>query len=97
MRARQKGVKYLNRLEVLSSKSIPQGVALRLTWGALTLPTELVTWKGQHDFCITDEGVSLYNLRFGLKSTPTTLADAVIAPSGTQSTIGIESECAPSK
>lgn len=81
MRARKKGVKTLNRLEVLNSPSLPQGAALKLTFAALTMPAELVQWIGQHDFSITGAGATIYNLRFG-KGTkdpePTTIADSVI-------------------
>lgn len=81
MRARQKGIQKLNRLEVLHSPQLPQGAALKLVWAALTIPSDLVTMIGQHDFQITDAGASLYNLRFGKgvqPATPTQIADAVI-------------------
>jgi hypothetical protein len=80
MRARQKGVQRLNRVELLHSKGIPQGASLRLTFAALTMPKELVTWIGEHDFAITEAGVQLYNLSFGNGSNPppTEFADAVI-------------------
>lgn len=84
MRARQKGVDRLSRREVLASASLPQGVALKLTWAALTMPSELLTWYGQHDFAITDAGAQLYNLRFGngKNPEPTRVADAVICLPG---------------
>lgn len=81
MRARQRGVDRLNRLELLNSTSIPQGAALKLTWAALTMPSDIVRMIGQHDFQITDAGASLYNLRFGKgaqPATPTEIADHVI-------------------
>jgi hypothetical protein len=81
MRAREKGVHVLNRMELLSSPSIPQGAAMKLTFAALTIPGELVEWQGKHDFSITEAGVSLYNLRFGTgasPATPTDVADNVI-------------------
>jgi hypothetical protein len=80
MRARQKGVSKLNRMELLHNSALPQGVSLKLTWSALTMPKEFLVWHGQHDFAITDAGVQLYNLRFGNGSnpTPTTVADSVI-------------------
>lgn len=81
MRARAKGVDRLNRLELLNTKSIPQEAAMKLTFAALIMPNELVHMVGQHDFQITDEGVSLYNLRFGKgaqPATPTEIADHVI-------------------
>lgn len=76
MRAREKGVHRLNRMEVLSSP-LPQGAAIELTWAALTMPSDLITWCGKHDFSITDAGVSLYNLRFD-NPTPSAIADTVI-------------------
>ena len=85
MRARVKGVHRLNRLELLNTQSIPQMAAVRLTWAALTMPKELVTMHGQHDFSLTDEGASLYNLRFGKKdepAQPTNMADVVICLPG---------------
>lgn len=85
MRAREKGVDRLNRLELMNTKSIPQEAALKLTFAALIMPSELVRMIGQHDFQITDEGVSLYNLRFGkgaAPATPTQVADHVICLPG---------------
>lgn len=78
MRAKERGIDRLNRMEVLHSPSLPQGVAMKLVWAALTIPKELVAMIGQHDFQITDAGVSLYRLRFGQKVTPTQVADHVI-------------------
>jgi len=80
MRARQKGIQKLSRLEILNSPQLPHGAALKLTWAALTMPSDLVIMIGQHDFSITAAGVSLYNLRFGTAvkaATPTEIADAV--------------------
>lgn len=80
MRSRQKGVHALNRMEMLSSGILPTEAAMKLTWAALVMPSTLVRWTGKHDFAITEEGVSLYNLRFGNGSAPvpTQIADAVI-------------------
>lgn len=84
MRARQKGVYRLNRMEILHNKTLPHGASLKLTFAALTMPSELLTWHGQHDFSITDAGARLYNLRFGNGSnpTPTKMADSVICLPG---------------
>ncbi|WP_354265379.1 hypothetical protein [Bradyrhizobium sp. JR18.2] len=84
MRARQKGVHRLNRMEVLHNATLPQNASVKLTWAALTMPKELVTWHGQHDFSITEAGAQLYNTRFGHGSnpTPTKVADAVICLPG---------------
>ena len=85
MRARQKGVHRINRKELLYSAAIPQGVAVRLTWAMLSMPSKLVTWHGQHDVEITAEGIRAYNLRFGKKSqdaTPSRIADTVICLPG---------------
>ncbi len=85
MRARQKGIQKLNRLELLSSPMLPQTAAIKLTWAALTMPSDLMTMIGQHDFSITEAGVSLYNLRFGKglqPAVPTQIADVVICLPG---------------
>lgn len=84
MRGRQKGVHRLSRMELLHNTALPQGASLKLTWAALTMPKELLTWHGQHDFSITDAGVQLYNLRFGNGSNPipTEVADVVICLPG---------------
>jgi len=84
MRARQKGAHRLNRLEVLHSPSLPQNASVRLVWAALTMPKEIMTWHGQHDFSITEAGAQLYNLRFGNGSNPvpTEIADSVICLPG---------------
>jgi hypothetical protein len=86
MRSRQKGVHTLNRTELLRGSMLPQGAALKLTWAALTMPNDLVAWSGDHDFSITEAGVSLYNLRFGMQM-PTAVADAVICLPGPDSRI----------
>ncbi len=77
MRARQKGVHRLNRMEVLHNTALPQGASIKLVWAALTMPKE-------HDFAITDAGAQIYNLRFGNGSnpTPTQVADVVICLPG---------------
>jgi hypothetical protein len=81
MRARQKGVDRLNRMEVLES-SLPTAAAMKLTWAALSMPVGLVTWIGKHDFAITEEGISVYELRFGSKAVPSKAADVVICLPG---------------
>lgn len=78
MRAKERGVDRLSRMEILHSSSLPQAAAMKLTWAGLTMPDGLVTMIGQHDFQITDAGVSLYRLRFGQEVKPTEVADAVI-------------------
>lgn len=83
MRSRQRGIHSINRMELLHSPALPQGAALKLTWAALVMPKELVAWKGQHEFSITEDGVSLYNLRFGSNAgNPSHVADAVICLPG---------------
>lgn len=90
MRAKQKGVDRLNRMEVLHNTALPQGASLKLVWAALTMPGELLVWHGKHDFSITDAGAQLYNLRFGNGSnpTPTKMADAVICLPGPEHYLG---------
>jgi hypothetical protein len=82
MRARQKGVDRLNRMELLHNQNMPQGVLLKLTWAALTMPGDLVTWHGQHDFSITEKGVAMFNAMF---KKPTPVADSVICLPGPDS------------
>lgn len=84
MRSRQTGVSRLNRQEMLTSPTLPQGAAIKLTWAALTMPKDLVNWVSHNDFEITEAGVQLYNLRFGNGSDPqpTQVADAVICLPG---------------
>ena len=76
MRARQKGVDRLNRVELLNATQVPAGARLKLTWAALTMPSDLVQWHGQHDFSITDRGAAIFDFRF---RKPTTVADSIIA------------------
>lgn len=81
MRARQKGVQRLSRMELLHNTALPQGASVKLAWAALTMPKELVTWHGQHDFSITEKGAAIYNFKFGKgtdPAVPTQVADAVI-------------------
>jgi hypothetical protein len=85
MRARQKGVDRINRHEMLGNTALPQGASVKLTWAALTMPKEVMTWHpGEQDFSITDAGAQLYNLRFGngANPTPTSVADVVICLPG---------------
>lgn len=54
---------------------------MKLVFGALTMPKDIVEMDGPHDFVITDRGVALYNFKFGKRNTvavPTPIADAVI-------------------
>lgn len=78
MRAKERGVERLNRKELLSNAALPDGAKLKLTWAALTIDKDLVVWRGEHDFAITDAGISLYRLRFGQKVVPTRAADSII-------------------
>jgi hypothetical protein len=85
MRAREKGVVKISRDELLANQTLPQGVLIKLTWAALTMPKELLQWHpGERDFSITGAGAQLYNLRFGNGSNPvpTTIADTVICLHG---------------
>lgn len=85
MRSRAKGIHKLNRMELLNNNNLPQGVLLKLTWAALSMPETLVVWHNQHDFSITDAGISLFNLRFGKDArpaAPTQIADGVICLPG---------------
>jgi hypothetical protein len=54
---------------------------VRLVWVAVTMPSELLTWHGQHDFSITEKRAAILNFKFGGTSAaaqPTKVADAVI-------------------
>lgn len=85
MRVRQKGVSHINRLELINSPSLPDVAKIRLTFAALSMPKGLVTWVSQHNFMITDEGVTIYNLRFGNGAKmpePSAIADAIICLPG---------------
>ena len=85
MRARQKGIQRISRTELLHSHALPQSVLVKLTWAALTMPEDLVTWHGQHDIAITEKGVAHYNFRFGkgtAPAQPTEIADSVICLPG---------------
>ena len=77
MRAREKGIHQLHRAEILFSKSIPQIAAAQLTMAALTIPESLVVWVDQHNFKITEQGVSAYNLRFD-NTEPSAICDSII-------------------
>jgi hypothetical protein len=81
LRAKKRGIPVLSRMEILHSPTLPQGAAMKLVWGALTIPAELVKHTPPHDFEITEAGASLYNLRFGTKdkaAQPSQIADGVI-------------------
>jgi hypothetical protein len=85
MRARQKGISRLSRMEVLHSPGLPQGVSVKLAWAALTMPSDLMAWHGQHDFSITERGAAIFNFRFGKgtePAVPTQIADVVICLPG---------------
>lgn len=43
VRSRQRGIDRLNRLEVLATNELPKGVALKLIFGALTMPVVITT------------------------------------------------------
>lgn len=75
MRARQKGVHQLNRLELVNTTGLPQGLLLNLAWTALVMPTDLVKWHDKHNFSITEQGIAVFNLR---ARKPTAVADSVI-------------------
>lgn len=85
MRARQRGVHRLSRMELLHNTTLPKAVSLPLTWAALTMPSDIVTWHGQHDFSITEKGVAFFNFRFSKgkqPAAPTEVADVVICLPG---------------
>lgn len=75
--ARIRGLAKVSRLEMLGAQSIPLQLRLRLVFAALTMPSHLVTVDGA-DFCVTDDGISLYRLRFD-DSAPTRIADVFIS------------------
>jgi len=81
LRAKERGISRLTKEELLSSSKLPQAVAIRLVWAALTMPANLIVWHG-NEFSITDSGLSAFKLRFGQKIKPTEIADAVICLPG---------------
>lgn len=79
MRAREKGAGWVSRSEILYSSSVPDTAKMQLVWGALAMPKPLIQWRaGEQEFGITEEGATLYALRFGSKAKPTAIADSVI-------------------
>lgn len=78
MRAREKGVGRLNRLELFKADNLPEHALLKFVWAGLELAnTDFVDMPTEHDFEITDAGVQIFNLRFNRP--PTKVADHVIA------------------
>jgi hypothetical protein len=78
MKARERGLDLLSRQELLGNNAIPDSAKIKLTWAALTMPEDLVAWRGQHEFCITPQGVSLYHLHFGPGAKASEIAGTVI-------------------
>jgi hypothetical protein len=78
MRAREKGITSISRLEILNSSSIPKSVSIKLVWSALTMPSNLIVICN-HDFSITETGIAIFEQRF---KKPTDIADSVICLPG---------------
>lgn len=77
VRARQKGVHRINRMEILNSTGFPGVAKVQLVFAGLLLANgDLVAMHGAHDFEITDEGLRAFNEKYG---SPTRAADVVIA------------------
>jgi hypothetical protein len=74
-RAKAKGADRDNRLELLHRSPLPDGAKVKIVFALLTMPAELVTLHGQHDFEITDEGIRVQAEKFGQ---PSAVADHVI-------------------
>jgi hypothetical protein len=75
MRARERGVGELHRLELTNSQEIPAGLAVKLVFAALTIPDCVVSWTGEHTFAITPQGIDMFRQRFG---DPSPMADAIV-------------------
>lgn len=80
IRARKRGALWLRRSDLLTSTSLPQVAAMRLTFAALSMPSDLVAWSGD-DFSITDAGLTKFYSRF---AQPSKVADSVICLPGPQ-------------
>jgi len=83
LRAKERGLASINRMELLNAQRLPETARLKLVFGALTMPPGLITITGlgAHEFAITDAGTQLYRTRFGRGTTPpapTRVADEVI-------------------
>lgn len=77
LRAKNKGVPRVNRMELLRSSSVLDGVKVKLVFAALGMCNgDYVELHGQHDFEITAAGEQLFLARF---AKPTSVADVVIA------------------
>ena len=60
VQARKKGVMRLHRHDFLSNQKINDEYKLKLTFAALTMPSELLTWHGHNEFSITDAAFEVY-------------------------------------
>lgn len=80
MRAREKGVHSIHRREILYSPGIPQSVAVKLTFNMLLMADKYIKCEDHEHFSIMQEGIDLYNIRFGhgKNAKPTEIANTVI-------------------
>ena len=77
LRAKRKGVARVNRMEILSSPSIPDGVKIKLVFTALLMANgDFVQMHGKHDFEITEDGERVFLAKF---NKPTAVSDVIIA------------------
>ncbi|KQV83286.1 hypothetical protein [Rhizobium sp. Root1220] len=77
LRSKRKGVSRVNRMELMRTDAIPDGVKIKLVFTALLMANgPLVRMHGEHDFSITDEGERVFLERF---AKPTSVADVIIA------------------
>lgn len=80
-RAKKDGLAYVHRHEILYSPSIPQSLAVKMTWALLTIKNDYIKIENHHEFSITQAGIDYYNLRFGHGTKmpePTNIATDVI-------------------
>jgi hypothetical protein len=77
LRAKTMGVSRVNRLELLRTSAIPDGVKVKLAFTAILMSSgDLVKMHGTHDFEITEKGERVFLEKF---AKPTTVADVIIA------------------
>lgn len=77
LRAKRKGVRRVNRLELLKTGALPDKVKLQLVYTAMVMSNgEYVALHGQHDFEITSKGEQIFLARF---ARPSPAADSIIA------------------
>ena len=83
MRAKSIKEGYVHRLVLLNNEDLPATVRARLVMTLLLMSNgKFVRCQNKHEFSITDEGVQIYQLKFGTPAKPepkgSSIAHAVI-------------------